>query len=161
VTRRIRRRGEHVISRKAIAQGMPDCSACTCMLVCVFYVQFAHEIAGAACTRCSLRPLFSRAISCITRAHRAARRCGVMSVMPSYSKIMLALGYFEIVFIGHRVVSFCCQNRTQGTAANRPLFEHYFGAGDHCRRQLAANHPARVLPTLIQNGHSVPGSNQG
>ena len=60
VTRRIRRRGELVISRKAIAQGMPDCSACTCMLVCVFYVQFAHEIAGAACTRCSLRPLFGR-----------------------------------------------------------------------------------------------------
>jgi len=99
VTRRIRRRGERAISRKAIAQGMPECSGCTCMLVCVFYVQFAHEIAGAACTRCSLRPLFSRAISCITRAHRAARRCGVMSVMPSYSKIMLALGCFEIVLV--------------------------------------------------------------
>ena len=36
VTRRIRRRGEHVISRKPIAQGMPDCSDCTCMLVCAF-----------------------------------------------------------------------------------------------------------------------------
>jgi hypothetical protein len=29
------------------------------MLVCVFYVQFAHETAGAARTRSSLRPLFS------------------------------------------------------------------------------------------------------
>ena len=28
-------RGDHVISRKAIAQGMPECSDCTCMLVCV------------------------------------------------------------------------------------------------------------------------------
>src|SRR5215510_1828281 len=29
------RRGEHVISRKAIAQGRPECFRCTCMLVCV------------------------------------------------------------------------------------------------------------------------------
>jgi len=28
-----------------------------CMLVCAFYAQIAHEIAGAACTRLSLRPL--------------------------------------------------------------------------------------------------------
>jgi hypothetical protein len=28
-------RGEHAISRKAIAQGMPDCLRCPCMLVCV------------------------------------------------------------------------------------------------------------------------------
>src|SRR5689334_15084439 len=27
-------RGEHEASRKAIAQGRPGCSACTCMLVC-------------------------------------------------------------------------------------------------------------------------------
>src|ERR1700676_4514238 len=27
------------------------------MLVCVFLCSFAHETAGAACTRCSLRPL--------------------------------------------------------------------------------------------------------
>jgi hypothetical protein len=36
VTKRIRRRGEHAISRRTIAQGMSECSACTCMLVCVF-----------------------------------------------------------------------------------------------------------------------------
>ena len=30
VTRRIRRRGERGISRKTIAQGVPDCSVCTC-----------------------------------------------------------------------------------------------------------------------------------
>src|ERR1700743_3232919 len=35
VTRRIRRRGGHGISRQTIAQGMPDCSVCTCLLVCV------------------------------------------------------------------------------------------------------------------------------
>jgi hypothetical protein len=36
VTRRIRRRGEYAISRKAIAQGRSDVSADTCMLVCAF-----------------------------------------------------------------------------------------------------------------------------
>src|SRR6202795_4499011 len=57
VTRRIRRRGERGISRKAITQGMPDASAepvCSCAFL---FVHFAHETAGAACTRHSLRPL--------------------------------------------------------------------------------------------------------
>ena len=58
VTRRIRRRGERGISRKAIAQGMPECSDCTCMLVCVSLHTIAHETAGAACTRHSLHPHF-------------------------------------------------------------------------------------------------------
>ena len=30
------------------------------MLVCVFLCTVAHETAGAACTRCSLRPLIKR-----------------------------------------------------------------------------------------------------
>ena len=46
-------RGEHDISRKAIAQGMPECSGCSCMLVCLL---LAHN-----CTRdrgCSKHPAF-------------------------------------------------------------------------------------------------------
>ena len=39
---------------------MPECSDCTCMLVCVFPCAFAHETAGAACTRHSLLPPSSR-----------------------------------------------------------------------------------------------------
>src|SRR3954466_2116019 len=51
-------REEHEVSRKAIAQGRPGCSRCTCMLVCTFcYAQTAHETSGAASTRSSLRPL--------------------------------------------------------------------------------------------------------
>ena len=53
VTKRIRRRGERGISRKAIAQGMPECSGCTCMLVCA--------LPRAHCTRdrgCSKHPAF-------------------------------------------------------------------------------------------------------
>jgi hypothetical protein len=51
-------RGDHVISRKTIAQGRPDCSAepvCSCAFL---LVHLAHETAGAARTRSSLRPLF-------------------------------------------------------------------------------------------------------
>jgi hypothetical protein len=58
VTIRIRRRGEHGISRKAIAQGRrdaPTVPVCSCALAIVF---FARETAGAASTRRSLRPLF-------------------------------------------------------------------------------------------------------
>jgi hypothetical protein len=53
VTKRIRRRGEHDISRKAIAQGMPDCSVCTCMLVCVSLCIFCTRDRG-----CSAHPAF-------------------------------------------------------------------------------------------------------
>ena len=51
-------RGEHVISRKAIAQGMSDvlrCPVCSCAH---FSVHIAHETAGAARIRHSLRPPF-------------------------------------------------------------------------------------------------------
>ena len=55
---RTRLRGEHGISRKAIAQGMSDvlrCPVCSCA-VCL--VLIAHGTAGAARIRHSLRPLF-------------------------------------------------------------------------------------------------------
>jgi hypothetical protein len=55
--RRIRLQGERGISRQTIAQGMPECSGCTCMLVCALSAIFAHETAGAASTRHSLLPL--------------------------------------------------------------------------------------------------------
>src|ERR1700726_3795086 len=44
------------------------------MLVCVFFVQLAHETAGAACTRCSLRPLFGGARKFLAKLGRNARR---------------------------------------------------------------------------------------
>src|SRR5438105_2373837 len=54
-------RGERDISRKAIAQGMSECFRCP-VCSCAPNVQFlAHETAGAARTRHSLRPLFAEA----------------------------------------------------------------------------------------------------
>jgi hypothetical protein len=50
---RIRLRGELGISRKTIAQGMPECSVCTCMLVCVFYAHYCTRDRG-----CSKHPAF-------------------------------------------------------------------------------------------------------
>ena len=52
----IRLQGERGISRQTIAQGMPECSGCTCMLVCATLYTIAHETAGAASTRHSLLP---------------------------------------------------------------------------------------------------------
>ena len=57
--RGIRLRGERGISRKTTAQGMPECSDCTCMLVCALFALIARETAGAASTRHSLRPPLS------------------------------------------------------------------------------------------------------
>jgi hypothetical protein len=74
--------GEHGISRKAIAQGMPDCSVCTCMLVCVSLCIFAHEIAGAARTRRSLLPLsFGGKSSCKARAFLSSENAESYSVV--------------------------------------------------------------------------------
>jgi hypothetical protein len=46
VARKPGRRGEHVISRKAIARGVPGDSGVTCMLVCASTTTYAHETAG-------------------------------------------------------------------------------------------------------------------
>ena len=73
VTRRIRRRGEHGISRKTIAQGMPDCSVCTCTLVCVSFAHLLHtsprvqRAPGIPCL-----PPTSRVSPRQARTHRAA-----------------------------------------------------------------------------------------
>src|SRR3954447_16411746 len=68
-------RGERAISRKAIAQGRPDALRFTCMLVCAFFRTIAHETAGAARTRSSLRPLFGEGANRFgkARADHAAR----------------------------------------------------------------------------------------
>ena len=55
-------RGEHEVSRKAIAQGRPECSAALYARVHFLLAQIARETAGAASTRSSLRPqIFGRA----------------------------------------------------------------------------------------------------
>ena len=49
-------RGEHEVSRKAIAQGRPECSSCPVCSCAVLFAQIARGTAGAASTRSSLRP---------------------------------------------------------------------------------------------------------
>ena len=79
VARRIRRREEHAISRKATAQGMPECSDCTCMLVCVFLAHFCTRDRG-----CSKHPAFPAPSNFFGRiSHQqlgriAPRDCGVV-----------------------------------------------------------------------------------
>src|SRR4051812_48731049 len=59
VTKNAAHRGEHEVSRKAIAWGKPGCLGCTCQtrVRCFF---FAHGAAGAVSARLSLRPLGER-----------------------------------------------------------------------------------------------------
>jgi hypothetical protein len=73
--RGIRLRGERGISRKTIAQGMPECSGCTCMLVCAS--------TSISCTRdrgCSKHPAFPCALLSGKRlakpGRNAPRECG-------------------------------------------------------------------------------------
>ncbi|MET3841604.1 hypothetical protein ABIE49_003682 [Bradyrhizobium sp. OAE829] len=71
---RTRLRGDHGISRKAIAQGRPGvlrCPVCSCALC---FVQSARETAGAARTRSSLRPQFERARKFLAKLGRNASR---------------------------------------------------------------------------------------
>jgi hypothetical protein len=64
------------ISRNTIAQGTPVVPAALSLLACVrMHIPLHARLAGAACIRCSLRPLTSEGHErCITRAFRAARR---------------------------------------------------------------------------------------
>jgi hypothetical protein len=50
-------REEHEVSRKAIAQGRPECCRCPVCSCAVLFAQIARGTAGAARTRSSLRPL--------------------------------------------------------------------------------------------------------
>ena len=72
--RGIRLRGERAISRQTIAQGRPDALRWTCMLVCALLCAIAHETAGAARTRSSLRPLSRRGPSGQLQLGRVAPR---------------------------------------------------------------------------------------
>jgi hypothetical protein len=66
-------RGDHDISRQTIAQGMSGCPRLYLYARVRFLHSFAHETAGAASTRHSLRPLDSGANDFAKpRAHRAA-----------------------------------------------------------------------------------------
>jgi len=68
-------REEHEVSRKAIAQGRPECSRCPVCSCAFLFAQIARETAGAASTRSSLRPLFrsGREVASQPRAIRVAR----------------------------------------------------------------------------------------
>src|SRR6187549_471321 len=73
-------RGEHEVSRKAIAQGRPECFPLPCMLVCKFCLaQIARGTAGAASTRSSLRPLFKRRAKNANLGRKAPRECETIS----------------------------------------------------------------------------------
>src|SRR5947208_12711508 len=54
-------RGKLEVSRKAIAQGRPECSRCPVCSCAFLFAQIARETTGAASTRSSLRPLSKRA----------------------------------------------------------------------------------------------------
>ena len=74
--------GRSRISRKAIAQGKAGCLRQTCMLMCsIFVATIAHETAGAARTRSSLRPLlFKRDNEMQTFGRIAPRECETVSI---------------------------------------------------------------------------------
>ena len=77
-------REEHEVSRKAIAQGRPECSRCPVCSCAVLFAQIARETAGAASTRSSLRPLISRG----RRSFANLGRISVARSRTSYSVVI-------------------------------------------------------------------------
>src|SRR6266540_983814 len=67
-------REEHEVSRKAIAQGRLECSRCPVCSCAVLFAQIARGTAGAASTRSSLRPQFSRRANEDANLGRSASR---------------------------------------------------------------------------------------
>jgi hypothetical protein len=94
-------RGEHVISRKAIAQGMSDvlrCPVCSCAH---FLCTLAHETSGAARIRHSLRPLISRARKLPANLGRnASRECESVSTVIARSPCDEAIHSFSMPHYG-------------------------------------------------------------
>ena len=66
--------GEHDISRKTIARGMPGVSGVTVVTTLVCYLHTAHEATGASGARHSLRPLMFGGQDVKAKLARIARR---------------------------------------------------------------------------------------
>ena len=67
-------RGEHEVSRKTIARGMPGYSGVPVVTTLVCFVSIAREAAGALGTRHSLRPLISQGRELQANLARKPRR---------------------------------------------------------------------------------------
>src|SRR5215204_5448911 len=67
-------REEHEVSRKAIAQGRPECCRCPVCSCAVLFAQIARGTAGAASTRSSLCPLIEEGGKLIANLGRSASR---------------------------------------------------------------------------------------
>jgi hypothetical protein len=94
VTRRIRRRGERGISRKTIVQGMPECSVCTCMLVCAFLCTALHtrpRVQQAPGIPCAL--FFYGRNDLQTPGENAPRECGDVSATAVIARLDRATQY--------------------------------------------------------------------
>src|SRR5712671_3185112 len=74
VTTKPGHRGEHEVSRKTIARGMPGRSGVTVVTMLVCFVYFAREATGALGARHSLRPLNFRRREFLANLARNARR---------------------------------------------------------------------------------------
>src|SRR5665213_3798147 len=81
VARKPDHQGEHDISRKAIAQGRPECFRFTCMLVCAFFCASMHarpRVQRAPGLPCALFLLGTRT-KCKTSGKTMSRERGVLS----------------------------------------------------------------------------------
>ena len=79
-------RGEHEVSRKAIAQGRPGCPRCPVCSCALLFAQIARETAGAASTRSSLRPLFEEGQTKMQNSGEMRRE-----IAASYSVVIVRL----------------------------------------------------------------------
>ena len=83
------------------------------------FVQLAHETAGAACTRSSLRPLFSRAeVLGKPRAHHAARlRSRILALVeehePNISHVIARSDSDEAIHASARAEGWIASLRSQ------------------------------------------------
>jgi hypothetical protein len=80
VTNKPDRRGEHEVTVKTIARGMPGDPGVTVVTMLVCFLLFTHEAAGASSARHSLRPLIGRVRNFKAKLARNARRdCEIVS----------------------------------------------------------------------------------
>ena len=81
VTIKAAHRGEHEVSRKAIARGRPGCLGCTCQTRVHSLLLSAHGAAGAVGARLSLRPLSERGTTRLQDSGKIMpRECGRTSL---------------------------------------------------------------------------------
>jgi len=139
-------RGEHEVSRKTIAWGMPGVTGVTCMLVCAFYSILHTRPWGASSARHSLRPFRGRGDrnqANLAQRHAARmRRCVLPSLRAQRSNPPFRL-------LRHGLLRFARNDDSNCRHPRKPVIQYSRGSSDGFDRPQRTGYSAEYDESCV------------